>query len=315
MHALGSWWRIIGAASMAVAVGLQGYRKGSLSASGCLAAMIVGFSTLWSSFRSGIVLLSFFFASSLLTRLGEAEKAEIDDGHKTGGQRDWIQVFSNGIVPALVSVIASMLTGSRDFPLWTDAASTIGSSAWTWAVDLGGTNLGATLATGLNAAVLGYFACCCGDTWASELGQLSSEEPRLITTLRPVRKGTNGGVTMTGLTASLAGGLAMGTMFYLAGVISPTGNPFIAMQQWQVIPLGLCAGLAGSLLDSYLGATVQFTGFNRKTGKVTSQSRNDDVTKISGVALLDNNAVNFVSATGTACLTAWASLWVAARMI
>ena len=90
-----------------------------------------------------------------------------------------------------------------------------------------------------------YYACCCGDTWASELGQLSTEEPRLITTLRPVRKGTNGGVTLVGLAASLAGGLCMGLTFFLAAVVSPTGpGRAVALQQWRLVPLGGWGGAA-----------------------------------------------------------------------
>lgn len=85
----------------------------------------------------------------------------------------------------------------------------------------------------------GYYACCCGDTWASELGQLSSDTPRLITSLRPVRKGTNGGVSLLGLVASIAGGLLVGAVFYGMGVLSPSqpSRP-AATAQWLLLPLG-----------------------------------------------------------------------------
>ena len=58
-------------------------------------------------------------------------------------------------------------------------------------------------------------------------------------------------------------------------------------------------GLIGSIVDSLLGATLQFSGFNPRTGRVTSQYSSSMV-HIAGIPLLSNNAVNVVSASSSA---------------
>lgn len=139
------------------------------------------------------------------------------------------------------------------------------------------------------------FACCNGDTWASEIGILSKSDPILITTLKKVPRGTNGGVSSWGLFVSLLGGLFIGVFYYLSTLFfvdsETLGN---ASVQYPVIIFGGIAGLFGSVVDSILGATFQFSG-QTEDGFIV-ENPNEAVKKISGnFKLLNNHSVNLVS--------------------
>lgn len=72
-------------------------------------------------------------------------------------------------------------------------------------------------------------------------------------------------------------------------------------KQWMLIPFGAVGGLLGSLIDSVLGATVQFSGFDTKLQKVVNHD-GEGVMRISGHSILSNNLVNLCAASSTAAL-------------
>lgn len=73
--------------------------------------------------------------------------------------------------------------------------------------------------------------------------------------------GTNGGVSAIGLMVSLLGGIAVGLANYLM-LIYAIDADILAQSppQWPIIIAGGFAGLIGSLVDSILGATLQYSG-------------------------------------------------------
>ncbi len=102
----------------------------------------------------------------------------------------------------------------------------------------------------LAVAGAGALAAAAADTWATELGVLWGGTPRALLTGRPLPAGASGGVTLVGLGASvLAALLVAGAAVF---VVAPAGTERTLLFRAVVL-----AGVAGSLLDSLVGATLQ----------------------------------------------------------
>lgn len=124
------------------------------------------------------------------------------------------------------------------------------------------------------------------DTWATELGVLNPTPPRMITDLRKrVEKGTSGGISLWGTFASLLG----------ASIIALPAALFTS--SWSLFPLITFAGLAGSLFDSFLGATVQAMYYcptdKKETEKHPLHTCGTETVHIRGCEWLNNDWVNF----------------------
>nr|GMC92227.1 protein PGR [Ipomoea batatas] len=269
-------------------IAARAYRRKSLDLSGAVAGFLVMSIHFAVSYRFGAMLLLFFFTSSKLTRFGEDKKRKLDAEFKEGGQRNWIQVLFNSGIATVLALISWKLIGSQDKCLDSNDSY---------------------LVTSLIGGIIGHYCCCNGDTWSSELGILSDEQPRLITTFKPVKRGTNGGVTRAGLLAAAAAGSVIGVTFVLLGFLTTKCTYSVALKQLLVIPLSALAGVFGSLVDSLLGATLQFSGFCTIRNKVVSKP-GPTVKKISGLSVLDNNAVNLVSILITSAVFSVASLFI-----
>lgn len=220
------------------------------------------------------------FSSSKATKYKQDFKKNIEKDFKECGQRNWLQVLCNGGVGGFLAICHLLEVGVGERPIDFERFY---------------------FASILGTAIMASFACVNGDTWASELGILSKAEPVLITNFKKVPRGTNGGVSSWGLFVSFAGGLFIGIFYYIATLIFVDREVLdMCSIQYPIILLGGIAGLLGSLLDSFLGATCQFSG-QTPEGFIT-EDIDEKVVKISGRKILNNHSVNFVSCLMTAVI-------------
>lgn len=278
-HPVVSPWRWLVAVVIPLFMGFWGLRKKNVDVSGAILGSFMGFILTLTSFAHTACLFAFFVTSSKATKFRSHLKRKLEIGFKEGGQRNWVQVLCNGGMATQLAILYLLDVGCIERPIDFDKYY---RSSW------------------LSVGILGAFACCNGDTWASEIGTVvSNSDPFLITTLKRVPKGTNGGVSWVGLLVSLLGGITVGLFHYMTILITvDTVALQLATPQWPVIVIGGIGGLFGSIVDSILGATLQYSGVNDKGMIVEHPGKG--VKHICGKQLLDNHSVNLLSSVITA---------------
>lgn len=250
-------------AALSSLIGWFGYRRHALSPSGAVGATIVGTPVFaFTGLAGGALLVAFFLSSSILSRFQEHRKVALCQFFSKGSKRDLGQALANGGVAALAASMYSIV-----------------QTDWAW------------------AALVGALAAATADTWATELGVLSKQRPRLISTGTLVTPGTSGGVTMYGTLAAAGGATCIAgvaAFFHLEGAA-------------PLFLIGTFSGLLGSVFDSLLGATVQqvyrCSSCAKDTERYPLHSCGEHTHRLRGWRWMTNDWVNFL-ATALAALVA-----------
>lgn len=193
--------------------------------------------------RTALVpVLAVLVLTSLATRFGRKHKEHLGTAEKRYG-RNAAQVAANlGFASlAALPMVQIWLADSRIF----------------WHVDLA--------PKPILIPALAALAEAAADTISSEIGQVLGGDPLMLTTLRRVEPGTDGGITPVG---TLAGALAA-ALVALTGAVALRGGSNIFAVSWA-------GGVLGLFFDSLFGATLERKGW------------------------LNNDAVNFLSTASAA---------------
>ena len=293
-----------------------------------MAAFIVGFTSFACSYRFGLLLILFYYSSSKLTKVREDVKSKLEESHTEGGQRNWVQVLSCSFFATLVAIAFYVIVGEDCHVSYNGISASDQMSRVTF-MDREYTFHRQEAATLLWTMYVAHYSCAAADTWASEVGILSKEKPRLITALllREVPHGTNGGVSWLGTIASAAGGSFIGFCFWVLSRVSYFVPPVSAHNnihvgsQYPMIFVGFIAGVVGSIVDSVLGGSLQATYYSNERKCIVKNRRgivcNGDsctldtsVVHVCGFDLLSNEAVNWLSTVITMLLSVLFAPWI-----
>ncbi|MDV2482584.1 DUF92 domain-containing protein [Methanoculleus sp. Wushi-C6] len=220
------------AAAIAFGFGYSSYRLRVADVSGLFSGAMIGIILIvFADVRWFLIMLTFFIIGAGATRYRYGEKEQLGVAQEHGGVRGYFNVFANG----LVATAAAVLFGVTGHPAFV-------------------------------ALFMGSVASAAADTAASEIG-VTGKTPYLITTLRPVPRGTNGGVTLRGEAAAIVASVLVAAAAWAMGVADP----------WMVV-VTIIAGFIGTNVDSLVGATLE------NSGRIGNSGTNLAATFFGGVA-------------------------------
>jgi uncharacterized protein (TIGR00297 family) len=194
--------------------------KKLLTPSGLINAWGLGV-VIWGTlgWRGYAVVMFYFLVGSAVTRIGMAQKEAEGIAEKRGGARGPENVWGS----ALMAMVCALGVAAIEFG-WLDAS---------WR----------------SLLLLGYvasFATKLSDTTASEVGKAYGKSTFLITTLKPVARGTEGAISLEGTMAGIIGGMVIGLVAYSLGLITLPG-----------VVICVIAAFVATNLESVIGATLQ----------------------------------------------------------
>lgn len=234
------WWATqmpavaIWTLGLSAVLGLVAYKARSATPGAALAGAAITASLMFATvgfpylpWKTALVpVLVLLLLTSLATRAWRRHKENLGTAESRHG-REATQVAANLGMAAIVS----------------------NSLVQSWLIERGWVHHGAahTVVLALGLAALAEAAA---DTISSEIGQVLSGHPRMITTFRRAEPGTDGAISMGG---TAAGVIAAGAVA-AAGSWALDGGTILFAVSWM-------AGVFGLFFDSLLGATAELRGW------------------------------------------------------
>lgn len=242
-------------------IGFAAYKVKSLSISGAIGAIILGtgiFAT--SGLYGATIMIMFFLSSSILSHYKKSKKKKAAEQFDKTGKRDIFQVFANGGVGLILSILYFVTNNSQFL-----------------------------FALGIS------FAVANADTWSTELGILNKKNPFSLRTFKRVIKGTSGAISFFGTIAAFLGAMFIGIIaIVLLFTIDLSIYNLNYLETFVYIILG---GFIGALIDSILGATIQGIYYSDEEKIETEKKIYKGVPTrlVRGFSFINNDFINFLS--------------------